>query len=151
MSAFLHSNTHIDALIRAGLEHRDSHSLLRWFQPATNPPIESTLTVETATDVGRMLVAANVANLIYLYEDRLSAEETEPPAYSYVPSTRSVVFYTAPTHSPVEVLKALASYEYQCCDMPGWEQTEAYAFCRVLRLHLINALPGYAAADTWSL
>lgn len=51
---------------------------------------------------------------------------------------------------PVEVLKALQSYEYQSCETEDWEQTDAYHYCEALRHYLINRLPGYRAAE-WAI
>lgn len=151
MSAFLHSNAHIDVLIRAGLrkkEHWDSP--LQWVKPGTNPTDWASLTPETATDVGRMLVAENVRNLQYLYEDRLGPDEVAPPPYVYVHRGVGTAIVVE-TYEPVAVLKAAASYAYQCCDYDGWENSEAKAFIEQLRLHLIRQLPGYDEADTWSI
>lgn len=46
--------------------------------------------------------------------------------------------------SPVNVLSALAAYEYQACEHDSWEVSEAHAYCHALRTLAINLLPGYA-------
>ena len=47
----------------------------------------------------------------------------------------------------VEALKALDCYEYQSCEHPEWETSEAFEFCRAMRNLLIGCLPGYDAAQ----
>ena len=51
---------------------------------------------------------------------------------------------------PVELLSALACYEYQACETEDWESTEAAAFCRALRKELISRLSGYSEAP-WEI
>lgn len=145
MSAFLLSNEHIDALVHAGLTARGHHETLRWVKPGTNPTEYGELVLETATEVGRMLVEENVQNLIYLYDDRLTPDELSPDPYEYRRFHPSRPLYEA-----VEILKANQSYAYQCCDRPEWEQSEAKAFSDALRLHLIGVLPGYDEA-AWAI
>jgi len=52
----------------------------------------------------------------------------------------------APPPSPVAVLKACDGYEYQACEHPGWEASEAHAYINALRRRAIHALPGYDEA-----
>jgi len=47
---------------------------------------------------------------------------------------------------PVEILKMLDCYEYQSCEHPGWEHSEAKVFCNALRHRAIRLLPGYDEA-----
>jgi hypothetical protein len=42
-----------------------------------------------------------------------------------------------------ELLNAVHCYEYQACEHPGWETSEAHAFCKALERRLISKLPGY--------
>ena len=48
--------------------------------------------------------------------------------------------------SPVVILSAIACYEYQSCEHPGWATSEAHDFCHALRIKMIRMLPGYADA-----
>ena len=43
----------------------------------------------------------------------------------------------------IDVLSALACYEYQTCETDDWPETEAHAFCEALRHKAIRCLPGY--------
>jgi hypothetical protein len=51
---------------------------------------------------------------------------------------------------PVMVLKAVACYEYQSCETPGWEKSEAHAFCQSLKERCIRRLPGFDDAP-WEI
>lgn len=55
-----------------------------------------------------------------------------------------------PLLSPVEVLKAVHGLEYQSCEHPEWEQSEAYRLLRNIERTAMCALPGYEEA-AWSL
>lgn len=46
----------------------------------------------------------------------------------------------------IEALVAIAGYEYQSCEHPGWEASAAKAFCDSLKDRLIHALPGWDEA-----
>jgi hypothetical protein len=51
---------------------------------------------------------------------------------------------------PVQVLKAIKCYEYQSCEHPSWEDSEARSWCNHLRLAAIEHLPGFEAAK-WEI
>jgi hypothetical protein len=57
---------------------------------------------------------------------------------------------TTETIDPVVILKAIACYEYQSCEHPGWTTSEAHAFCEALRRRMIHHLPGYEEAP-WEI
>ena len=42
-----------------------------------------------------------------------------------------------------ELLNAIRGYQYQTCEHPSWETSEAKAFCEALQQRLISMLPGY--------
>ncbi len=46
----------------------------------------------------------------------------------------------------VQVLKACNCLEYQSCEHPGWEASEARAFIQALKDKAVRALPGYESA-----
>jgi len=127
MSAFMVPIEHIRAMINAGLNA--PYGPMTWKN--------SELTPATAGKVGAMLLAENQRSVNYRYNE----QETEEP-YTHGPSSR---------RSPVEILLAIACYEYQACETPDWEQSEAAEFCRVLQLQLIHQLPGYGEAQAWPI
>jgi hypothetical protein len=51
---------------------------------------------------------------------------------------------------PVVILKAIACFEYQCCEHPDWAASQARQFCQELRDRCIDRLPGYQQAP-WAL
>jgi hypothetical protein len=159
MSAFIVSDTHIDALLTAGLILVRPHGPLRWFYPeitvlevadATRPGVAFTedsvqlvegrsheLREDNATDVGAMLVAANRDSVNFRY-----GEEAIEPPYRF----RRL----SGTPDPLAVLKAIGCYEYQSCEHPGWRACQARQFCDALREVCIGCLPGYEEAP-WEI
>ena len=134
MSAFVLGKEHIAAMVRGAWASRD----FSWYDGAA----WHTLDYQTALGVGRMLLDANVRSVAYRYPDEriedlpgpLSHEWTEP-FMDWYPTRRCP--------SPVSLLKLISCYEYQSCEVPGFEQSEAYRFCQALRASAIGRLPGY--------
>lgn len=157
MSAFMHDSAHIDAMIHAGRTFaRDG---LGWKIPGQNPERFGKLDADTATATGQMLLRENAESVAYRY----NMKDLDNPADG---GTRSIEYlgYLAQADeykydpraarkefSPVEIMNATDSYEYQSCEHPEWETSEARAFCRTLKDAAIRALPGYLAADTWAI
>src|SRR5262249_23034135 len=152
MSAFVVSKTHIDALLTAGLDLAPRLSPLRWLSPAepvpgTHEPGEpwgpaaiveynrrgQRLTPGPAGRGGGPLPAENQRSVNHRY---IEHEAEEPYVFER---------YRRPL-KPVEVLKALACYEYQSCEHAEWQSREAKAFCDALRLEATHHLPGYDEA-----
>ncbi len=151
MSANVVERAHIDYLISAGLWTGRPH-VLRWLVSTTAHPQE--LTRDTADRVGRMLWEQNHRSV----SERYSGMQLVPE-YEYSSDTEYAEVlgrfedgwrWRRVMLEPVSALKALACYEYQSCETPDWEQTEAYAYCAALRRALIRVLPGYDAAP-WTV
>lgn len=140
MSAFLHDDAHITALLAGGLAER--YGPLRWDVPGQNPSRYNELTRDTVDDVGRMLVAENLKSMKHRYPQLTRQERTAVYGGYTDPERR---------YTPVELLKALGSYEYQSCEHNEWPTSEAYAFCDALRRSLITRLPGWQEAGTWAI
>ena len=153
MSAFIVCKEHVDYLVGAGLARRAGIGALRWLVPAPKPEgayergswateegIEHArqqsreLTRETAGRVGCMLWAENRRSVDHRYDEN----GIEPECYEYEDPRVKI--------EPVQVLKALDCFEYQACEHPEWEESEAKAFCDALRGTTINDLPGYDVA-----
>ena len=130
MSAFVVDHEHINVMIWAGLTTSRGHDgPLRWH--FDNPSRINTLTTDTATEVGQLLLTTNIVSVDYLYRQTAAAEE-------YI--------YQRPQHTTWSIpslLNAVHCYEYQACEFPHWVDTEAHAFCRALEQALIRNLPGY--------
>lgn len=140
MSAFEVSTDHIDVLLTAGLylPWRCGGDV-RWMaaNPCAETLVERQLNEGNAGSVGAMLLAENRVSV----NSRYCEDEWEQP-YIYVPIPGKPLL--------VIVLKAIACYEYQSCEHPGWEASEARAFCDALRRHVIASLPGYDEAP-WAI
>ena len=158
MSAFMVPIEHVRAMVNAGLQNRH-HDPLSWsvrqltederaraYQPGApwgagiDQVVSETrhqLTRDTAGTVGAMLLAQNRRSVDFRY-DETDIEDV------YLHSRSS-------ERSPAAMLKAIDCYEYQACETPDWEDTEAARFCQALRAHLIRQLPDYDDADTWAI
>jgi len=150
MSAFIVNKTHLDYLVTAGLRF-SRHGALSWFAPAEDPPEAPThqreLTDETADHVGAMLAAENRRSVDHRYDEN---ELEDFYTFTRYPGSGERGSAGRPRLEPVQILKALACYEYQSCEHPEWEQSEAHDFCRVLRHAAIWALPGIEDA-AWEI
>lgn len=148
MSAFIVSPAHIDALIQAGI--RAGHPArggytLTWehdHEPGTEEGARTRtntrhqLTRETGNRIGAMLWNENKRSVDHRYD-----RATDREVYRFAESRVT---------APVAILKALSCYEYQTCEHPEWETSEARAFCTALRDAVITMLPGYDTAD-WAI
>lgn len=94
------------------------------------------LTREDRDRIGQMLTDWNTASVNERYD--------EDDRYAYR--------YQSPQErwEPVEILKAIACYEYQTCEASNWENSPARAFCDALRRLCIHHLPGYEEAP-WEI
>lgn len=146
MSAFVVDKTHLDALLTAGLVWNPGSSKLRWLigeteltdyregEPWGETAIKSferrvrELTDETAGHVGAMLWAENRRSVNHRYAE----DEWEAPY---------VFEHLGINIDPLVVLDGLSCYEYQSCEHPAWETSEAKAFCDSLRASAIHELP----------
>lgn len=145
MSAYLVNRYHIDMLIKAGLKQDHSHPL-GW----KGPEGWASLTRQTVDRAGRMLWTENLKSIAYRYPDDESGERPGPigltdfeiAAYAWTDHQHDI--------SAVQALKALDCYEYQSCEHPEWDTSEAKTFCESLHSHLIGLLPGYDEA-AWEL
>ena len=133
MSAFIVTKAHISAMLQAALAHCP---YMYWKNQG--------LAGSDLDQVGQMLLDQCVASVRYRYEDSppedlpgpTNLEWTTP--YNWDPMGR--------VPSALEALKLVSCYEYQSCENPEWEKSEAKEFCETLRIQLISALPGYEEA-----
>ena len=140
MSAFVVDKAHINAMIDAGLSVH--YRPMTWYPKGENR--QGSLTEINASEVGQMLLDECVKSVSYRYED---SDLTNLPGRSdvdYLLPFQYRRFANPPTL--IEILKIISCYEYQSCEHPGWEDSEAHAFCQVLRVSTISRLPGYDEA-----
>jgi len=126
MSAWLVSREHIDALVTI-FARSDGR------RPALDP--------ETA--VGRLLWEENRRSVAYRYPGDEAMIGEFDPEYTYTPRLQ-------PPRPAVANLKLVRCYEYQSCEHPGWEQSEAYRLCQRMTGYLVSELPGYDEAP-WGI
>ncbi len=164
MSCYMVGEAHISALIEAGLYARTAQhgSNLSWMCRPADPEeradayergevwgpgaielaasLRRELTRETADRVGQMLLHENRLSVDHRYNE---CELEDIYRFPYWTSVTRV--------NPVVILKALACYEYQSCEHPGWEGSEAHAFCEALQHAMIRILPGYDEGPGWEI
>jgi hypothetical protein len=129
MSAFIVDPEHINVMLWAGAQHAGHHGPLRWY--FGNPTHIGELHDDNLDQIGQMLLDENAASVNYRY--------SENNHYEYR--------YRRPRHiswSVPELLNVVHCYEYQACEHPEWEHSQAHAFCAALQQRLITKLPGYS-------
>ena len=143
MSAYVVDENHIRFMVEAatcrslGSMHDGG---LRWYHGETLHELRL-LDSDGATAAGQMLWDENVRSVKHRYPDCSDDTLPGPIGCSFVyehgnrPRLRPI--------DPVAVLKACDGYEYQSCEHPEWEQSEAKAFIDELRSRAIHSLPGY--------
>lgn len=148
MSAYIVTPEHIIYLVDAAMSlasRRNDHAA-RWFwgEPASwqEAPLGN---FERAAEVANMLLRENILSVSHRYPGESSATL---PGRKGGPSVITAYQFTAftPEPDPVQVLKSIRCLEYQSCEHPGWEQSEAHAFLRALERLAIGALPGFEEA-----
>lgn len=103
MSAFTVDTAHIDTIVNA----------MRQYAGVPVP-------AGAERNIGQMLWTENYASVNYRYQEDESA-----PAYTPTLTDEPL--------SPIAVLKALDCYEYQSCEHPGWEESDARKLCDAIR------------------
>ena len=158
MSAYIVPREHIALLVevaRIGPRRHEVAPGTAWYGPRWSGPDGLDPNVDDRTGsadrIGTMLTAENVRSVAYRYPGETRLPGTYPNGegdwiapYVHDPYRRRIG-----QPSAVQVLKAIGCYEYQSCESPDWEQSEAFAFCDALRRSLIHCLDGYDAAP-WS-
>ena len=105
---------------------------------------------DTLNEVAGMLHMTNRRSVAYRYDEPIEAEIPGSCVEREVPWTEGECRLGRNLHAIV-LLKAVHGYEYQSCEHPGWEGSEAQAFCRSLTRALITELPGYSEAPGWEI
>jgi len=139
MSAFVVGKPHIDIMVRLAMASGNA-----WL--ASTVPVEwREISLDNADATGQMLVDACARSVAWRYSGDTDSDLPGPHdrywtrPYWY-PDSDSVL----PT--PLEGIKLVQCYEYQSCEHPDWDTSEAKRFCDALTRRLIDKLPGYGAA-----
>jgi hypothetical protein len=150
VSAFLCSKAHLDLLIAAGFPGRGSRNEpVSWLDDdgilisnyGGGMAHRVWLTPENANDVLRMLARANLANTF----DPMGEADFWPEDWPTRNPDGLVWNDPGIPIVPVEILKAIKCYEYQC-DFPAFRRSSAASYCSALRDHMILFLPGWEEA-----
>lgn len=88
-------------------------------------------------EVGQILLDENIKSFDYRYKEQYKDEYAGMEVFKY----RSLPV----TFKPAEILGMLDCLEYQSCEHPEWEKSEAYAIIQAIRSEMISEIPGY----TW--
>lgn len=138
MSAFLVSNRHIDAIVTAArLAYAGDDANGTHVAPFTERL--------TDHDLGRLLWRENALSVAHRYREGVDEALMSSYAFSRFTAEAGVTKLDV-----VGMMKTIQCYEYQACDHPGWEHSQAKRFCRDLKEALISCLPGYGDAP-WGI
>ena len=148
MSAWYCSDTHLAYLINSTIRLADDQPggmVPRWRDPAGNL---KALTPETFQETGQMLRDLNLLNLAHRYSGREKSIIPEDTRFHGSIQRRAGLRPDLhPLPEPVQVLKAIRCYRYQCDDEAIWTGSEAQAFTDALIDLAVENLPGYEEAE----
>lgn len=150
MSAVPVTYKHVDAVLRYGLPTGHSGAVLHLCQsdpvPDVGKPGPWTLTLNTATLWGDILLDANWRNLQHLYP----ATSTKQWGRPIDPYKFTVETALRPRRSSVTAIKLCQGLAYQCSDHPDWKDSLAERMLDAIIGIAIRGLPGYDEAP-WTL
>jgi hypothetical protein len=127
MSAFVCGDYHLSYITQAGLDYR------AWVDLGAG---HQYITSENAQHVFECLKRENLVSVNYRYRETSPELSQNLGLRCYVPHVDAV-----------QVLKALACYEYQTCEHPRWETSLARRICDAIRDSAIKRTPGYEDAQ----
>lgn len=144
MSAFVVDRNHIEFLVASALNlcELNRSNAFRW--RANGAPYQLAPGDQEAADrVGQMLWDENIRSVLHRYPG--DTRETMPgpcdETFEYRHDFGKVWPFKA-----AEVFKACHCWEYQTCETPDHEQTDAWAFVQALQRAAASHVPGYEAA-----
>ena len=113
MSAWIVSKKHIDYMVTA--------------------IIRAELWAGTPDDLGCMLWAECLESVAYLYPNDTGDGDRPGPVDFHDSDVDTYTWTETPELTPGGIAKTLACYEYQSCEHPSWESSEARAITSKLR------------------
>lgn len=141
MSAFVLSNKNYDFVLSALIDRmrgdyiyvNDEHLQLKAGNQRSG--FEKNLTL-----VGNLLRNANIASVDYRYREKSSKYDEYTFKYTHYSLKDKII----------TALKILDCYDYQSCEIPDYDKTEACRVVNIIRKTLIASLPEYDSAP-WGL
>lgn len=159
MSAYIVSRAHIRYLVSAAQSYTlfQHHGHLSWvWDIDRNAGTYKRAEIhrgdsDRANAVGKMLWDENIRSVRYRYPNTENLPGPIGESYEYVHDwTYDGEQYVRVLHllriDPLAVLKACDCLDYQSCEHPGWDGSEANAFLEALRKAAYRAIPGYENA-----
>jgi hypothetical protein len=150
MSAFIVDRKHIRYLVEAASRfpsHRIQGGRLVWYDGEVRHDLKLG-DHEGQERMGQVLWTENIRSVSYRYQDDTLNTLPGPIGESYVYGKHhSFPFVDV---KAVQTLKACDCYEYQSCEHPEWETSEAKSIIDAIRKVAIHALPGYEDAK-WEI
>jgi hypothetical protein len=142
MSAHVVDRNHIRYLVEAAqhIAIKDHSPSFSWHHNGQRQELNEL----NASEVGQMLWNENIASVQYRYPD--DTDDTMPG-----PIAETYIYYhqMAGPYFNLDVAQVLMStdcYEYQSCEHPGWESSEAHSFIQALRRRTWPHMVGYRDA-----
>jgi hypothetical protein len=142
MSAFVVDRYHIVYLVKAAREAAIRlRSPLRWGDGHT---LDASVSVTEMVALAQLLWDENRSSVSYRYDALVGLPG--PIDEDYIIRAGDFQRFSWVNWSPVDVLKAIDCYQYQSCEHPGWQTSEAKAFTDALRRAWTHLVPGYDEA-----
>jgi hypothetical protein len=104
---------------------------------------------DAAAKLGQMLWDENKRSVQYRYPDCEGNDLPGPVDCDFVYGKHEIGMGKR-AYTPVEILKACQCLNYQSCEHPAWEESQAYRLLESVKSYAIGKLPGYKEAP-WSI
>lgn len=149
VSAYIVEKQHIIYLVAAAMSRPISQGRMSWSWKDETKPTQrahaqlGACDYQKAVEVANMLWCENIKSVSHRYPNESSDTLPGPADTDFVVKSYDFTRTHFDRFDPVQVLKSCSCYEYQSCEHPEWEDSEAHAFIETLRSYAIHALPGY--------
>ncbi len=145
MSAYMVDRHHIRYLIEAAKSKRICPYGFSWRHNGQAHAMPHG--TEGEVKLANMLWSENMRSINYRYPNDTIATMPGPIGESYVFDVTDYPLLVWNTFDPLQVVKACDCYEYQSCEHPEWETSEAKAFVDHLRHCAPMAMAAYDKAE----
>jgi hypothetical protein len=142
MSAYIVDENHISYIVAAALSNRirtSSHGRFTWWHNHTREI--SQYNPEGAAEFATELWQENVKSVNHRYPN-----DPAPLALFTITPQKLDEMLHAWDFEPIQLLKAISCLDYQSCEHPEWETSNAHAFLEGLKNAAIASLAGYSDA-----